>query len=281
MNDFVAWWQHLPSAMNPDIVTFGGITIRWYGMMYLVAFGIVYLLTRYRIRSENLPYENAFVGDALAWTIGGVILGGRIGYILFYGLGGFLADPLGTLLPFSSVNGSCSFSGISGMSYHGGLIGVIIALRLFAIRKKTGFFRTVDLFIPSVPLGYTFGRLGNFINGELYGRATDSWAGMYFPLAPGSGLRHPSQLYEAFFEGIMLFLILWTIRKKAPFDGYLSGLYLIGYGFVRFFIEFFREPDAQLGFVFLDFSMGQVLCFLMMAAGVLVLMRTRVVSAGK
>ena len=142
-------------------------------------------------------------------------------------------------------------------------------------QEKRFFFETFDLFIPAVPLGYTFGRLGNFINGELYGRVTDSAFGMYFPLAPTHQLRHPSQLYEAFFEGIILFIFLWLLRRKSPFSGFLSASYLFGYGFVRFFIEYFREPDAQLGFVFLNFSMGQVLCFIMMIAGIGVFMASR------
>ncbi len=275
MNNFLRWWQLLPSQMNPVIFSAGTFTIRWYGMMYIIAFGVVYLLSRYRIESEKLPFERSFVGDGLTWAMVGVVLGGRMGYILFYGMGSFLADPLGTLLPFVSAPGGCRFAGITGMSFHGGVIGVVIALLLFTRSQKRGFFETFDLFIPAVPLGYTFGRLGNFINGELYGRVTDSVFGMYFPLAPTWQLRHPSQLYEAFFEGIVLFVVLWSLRKKSPFPGFLSAVYLFGYGFVRFFIEYVREPDAQLGFVFLNFSMGQVLCFFMMVAGVAVFLFNR------
>ncbi|MBZ4220443.1 MAG: prolipoprotein diacylglyceryl transferase [Chlorobium sp.] len=270
MDVFLLWWQNLPSQMNPVIFSAGAFAIRWYGMMYVIAFGVAYLLSQYRINSEKLPFNRPFVGDALTWAMVGVVLGGRIGYILFYGMSSFLADPLGSLVPWVSAPGGCRFAGITGMSYHGGVIGVIIALMAFTRSQKKGFFETFDLFIPSIPLGYTFGRLGNFINGELYGRVTDSAMGMYFPLAPTHELRHPSQLYEAFFEGIVLFVILWLMRKKSPFPGFLSAAYLFGYGFVRFFIEFVREPDAQLGFVFLNFSMGQVLCFIMMVAGIVV-----------
>jgi phosphatidylglycerol:prolipoprotein diacylglycerol transferase len=280
MNDFLAWWQQLPSQMNPVIFNVGSISIRWYGTMYIVAFAIVYLLSRYRIASEKLPFDKVFPGDALTWAMAGVLLGGRIGYILFYGFNEFMADPIGSVIPIGSTNGGCRFSGISGMSYHGGLIGVVIAIALFTRKSGKGFLETFDLFIPALPLGYTFGRLGNFINGELYGRATTAAVGMHFPMAPGTALRHPSQLYEAFFEGILLFVLLWSIRKKSPYPGFLSGLYVVGYGFVRFFIEFFREPDAQLGFVFLSFSMGQVLCFLMMAAGVAIMIVSRP-SAGR
>lgn len=268
MNDFLLWWQDLPSQMNPVIFSAGAFAIRWYGMMYIIAFGVVYLLSRYRINSEKLPFERSFVGDALTWAMVGVVLGGRVGYILFYGMDSFLADPAGTLIPWVSAPGGCRFAGITGMSYHGGVIGVILALLAFTRTQKNGFFETFDLFIPAIPLGYTFGRLGNFINGELYGRVTDSAFGMYFPLAPTHELRHPSQLYEALFEGIVLFVILWSLRKKSLFPGFLAAFYLFGYGLVRFFIEYVREPDVQLGFVFLNFSMGQVLCFIMMIAGV-------------
>jgi len=265
---FLFWWHSLPSHMNPVIFSVGSFALRWYGMMYIIAFAIVYLLTRYRLDTEKLPFERPYIGDVLTWAMVGVVLGGHIGYILFYGTSSFLADPLGSFIPWSSSPEGCHFSGISGMSYHGGVIGVIVALLLFTRSRKRGFFETFDLFIPSIPLGYTFGRLGNFINGELYGRVTDAAVGMYFPLAPTHELRHPSQLYEAFFEGIVLFLLLWLLRKKSLFPGFLSAIYLFGYGFVRFFIEYFREPDAQLGFVLLNFSMGQILCFIMMIASV-------------
>ncbi|RTY34989.1 prolipoprotein diacylglyceryl transferase [Chlorobium phaeovibrioides] len=268
MGDFTFWWQHLPSQMNPVILSFGSFALRWYGTMYIIAFAVVYLLARYRLRSESLPFSRPFIGDALTWVMLGVILGGRLGYLLFYGLGALIADPLGTLLPWSTASGGCAFSGISGMSYHGGLIGVAVALFAFTKARKTGFLETVDLFIPAVPLGYTFGRLGNFINGELYGRVTDAAIGMYFPMAGTHQLRHPSQLYEALFEGIVLFVILWSLRRSSPFPGFLSAVYLFGYGLVRFFIEFYREPDAHIGFVAFSLSMGQLLCLAMMLAGV-------------
>ena len=254
--------------MDPVIFYVGNFPVRWYGMMYIIAFAIVYLLTRYRIKSEKLPYSSDFTGDALTWSIVGVLLGGRLGYLLFYSFPEFIANPLGSIIPLRLSGDGCSFAGISGMSYHGGAIGVIIAIWLFSKHRRIPFFKTIDLFIPSIPLGYTFGRIGNFINGELFGRVTDSPVGMYFPFAADNALRHPSQLYEAFFEGIFLFVILWALRKKSPYPGFLSGLYLIGYGFVRFFIEFYREPDAHLGFIFMELSMGQLLCLAMIAAGI-------------
>jgi phosphatidylglycerol:prolipoprotein diacylglycerol transferase len=157
------------------------------------------------------------------------------------------------------------------MSYHGGLIGVVIVFILFCRKHKINFWHFGDLFCPAIPLGYTFGRIGNFINGELWGRVTTMPWGMYFPLDSTHSLRHPSQLYEALFEGIVLFILLWLIKKKKLFDGFLIGIYIGGYGFVRFFIEFFREPDYQLGFVLGFMSMGQVLCLLMMATGITIL----------
>ncbi|MBN1278932.1 MAG: prolipoprotein diacylglyceryl transferase [Chlorobium sp.] len=272
MSDFLFWWQNLPAQMNPVIFSLGGFPVRWYGTMYIVAFTVVYLLTLYRLKTEKTDFSKPFIGDALTWAMVGVVIGGRLGYIVFYGLDGFFADPLGTILPRASSSGGCSFAGITGMSYHGGVIGVVLAMWFFSRSQNKGFYETFDLFIPSLPLGYTFGRLGNFINGELYGRVTDAAVGMYFPMAPTIELRHPSQLYEAFFEGIVLFLVLWALRKRSPYPGFLSGLYLFGYGFVRFFIEYFREPDAHLGFVLLNLSMGQLLCLAMMLAGAAVVM---------
>jgi phosphatidylglycerol:prolipoprotein diacylglycerol transferase len=157
------------------------------------------------------------------------------------------------------------------MSYHGGVIGVILVSILFCRKYRMNFWHLSDLLCPAIPLGYTFGRLGNFINGELYGRVTTVPWGMYFPLDSTHQLRHPSQLYEAFFEGIFLFLILWSLRKTKVFDGFLFCLYLIGYGIVRFFIEFVREPDSQMGFVFSSFTMGQILCVCMILIGVFIL----------
>lgn len=276
MDNVITWWQHLPSRIEPVIFTIGGFPVRWYGMTYIIAFGVVYLVTRYRIKNERLPYPPVFTGDGLTWAIVGVLLGGRLGYLLFYSFPEFIANPLGSIIPLNFSGGGCSFAGIAGMSYHGGAIGVIVAMWLFSRTRNVPFLKTIDLFVVALPLGYTFGRLGNFINGELYGRVTDAAVGMYFPLAPGNALRHPSQLYEAFFEGIFLFVILWALRKRTPYPGFLSGLYLFGYGFVRFFIEFYREPDAHLGFVFMQLSMGQLLCLAMIAVGIGVL----VVSKG-
>ncbi len=264
------WWQHLPSHMDPTIFTIGSFPLRWYPMMYLVAFAIVYLLSSWRINRENLPYDKNFLGDIMTWAIMGLLLGGRLGYVLFYNFSQLVESPFTIFWPFQRIGGQMQFVGISGMSYHGGVIGITLALIWFARRSQISVFKISDLIIPAIPLGFTFGRLGNFINGELYGRITEAAIGMYFPTARDGLLRHPSQLYEAFFEGLVLFAVVWPLRKKKVFTGFVTGLYIFGYGFFRFFIEFFRQPDAHLGFVLGPFSMGQVLCLAMMlAAGVL------------
>jgi len=226
------------------------------------------MLSLYRLKTEEWPFTKDDVGDLITWCILGVLLGGRLGYVLFYGKGMFWAEPWKIIVPFSRVAGHWQFTGISGMSYHGGVIGVMIAVYLYARKKSTTFFTLGDFLTPAIPLGFTFGRIGNFINGELYGRLTNHAIGMYFPEAGDFHLRHPSQLYEAFFEGLVLFAISWPLRKKSKsMPGFSSGLYIFGYGFFRFFIEFFRQPDAHMGFVLGPFSMGQVLCFGMLIVG--------------
>lgn len=270
MNQFIEWWQHLPAHMDPVIFSIGNFPLRWYGMMYIASFAVTYFIAKYRIKDEKLPHSVDFMADAIMWAIVGVILGGRLGYVVFYGFEDLISDPFRIISPVAKINGQWRFTGISGMSFHGGISGVAFALWLYARKFKVRYFELTDLLMVGIPLGYFFGRIGNFINGELYGRVTESWIGMYFTNSRDGLLRHPSQLYEAFFEGIFLFVVLWFLRKRSPFYGFLSGLFIFGYGFVRFFIEYFRQPDAHLGFVFMNFSMGQVLCFVMMLAACLV-----------
>jgi phosphatidylglycerol---prolipoprotein diacylglyceryl transferase len=270
MESFINTWQQLPSHISPVLFSIGSFQLRYYSLMYLVAFAIVYSLTIYRLKNENYEYTAETVQDYLVWAMLAMILGGRFGYALFYNFSYYLRHPLDIILPFDFSNG-IKFVGLSGMSYHGGFIGIVIATILFCRKRKMNLWHFIDLFSPAIPLGYTFGRIGNFLNGELYGRVTAMPWGMYFPLDQTHSLRHPSQLYEALFEGIVLFILLWSIRKKKCFDGFLIGIYICGYGFVRFFIEFFREPDYQLGFVLGFMSMGQVLCALMIAAGAAIL----------
>ena len=267
MEELILAWRHIPSHLSPNLLEIGSFQLRYYSLMYLAAFACTYFLVMHRIRREGYPYTAETVQDYFVWAILGVILGGRFGYVLFYNLGYFLKHPMEIIFPFDFTDGFLRFVGINGMSYHGGVIAVLIASIIFCRKRKIAFWRFADLVCPAIPLGYTFGRIGNFINGELYGRATTVPWGMVFPQDPLHLLRHPSQLYEAFFEGVVLFVVLWLVRKRNSVEGGLFAFYLIGYGAIRFFIEFFREPDVQLGFVLGPFSMGQLLCFVMIAAG--------------
>jgi phosphatidylglycerol---prolipoprotein diacylglyceryl transferase len=271
MKSLINAWQNLPSQISPDLLTIGSFHLRYYSLMYIVAFAFVYFLVLYRIRTEKYEYTAETIQDFLVWAMIGLILGGRLGYVFFYNWGFYSKHLLEIFLPFDFSHGM-KFVGISGMSYHGGLIGIVAVSTYFCIKRKINFWRFADLICPTIPLGYTFGRIGNFINGELWGRVTTVPWGMNFPLAPTPGLRHPSQLYEALFEGVFLFILLWAMRKKKHFEGFLLGMYIIGYGSVRFIIEFFREPDYQLGFVLGFLSMGQVLCLAMILGGIVIIL---------
>ena len=267
MNSFWQWWQHIPQRLDPVIFEIGGFRLQYYGLMYVVAFVITYLLVQHRLKTESrFVVTTEQVQALLTYMMLGVIVGGRLGYVLFYNPGYFLQHPWEIILPFD-VSDGFRFTGITGMSFHGGLTCVILFAWLYCRKAGLDFRETADLFLPAIPLGYTFGRLGNFINGELYGRVTTLPIGMVFPAAPDGQLRHPSQLYEAFFEGIFLFVVLWSLRRKVHVKGATLAYYLIGYGTVRFCIEFVRQPDAHLGSVMFFMSMGQVLCLLMILAG--------------
>jgi phosphatidylglycerol---prolipoprotein diacylglyceryl transferase len=267
MNPFWNWWQHLPEHMDPVIFRIGSFKLQYYGLMYLVAFGITYALASYRLKKEpRWQLSQEHLQGVLTAMIIGLVVGARLGYVLFYNLAYYAAHPLEIILPVR-FNGGLHFTGISGMSYHGGLICTIIGAWWYLRKNDLSFKNLADLLIPCIPLAYTFGRLGNFINGELWGRATSVPWGMYFP-SGGPLLRHPSQLYEAFGEGILLFTVLWALRNRVRTPGAMLALYLVGYGTIRFIIEFFRQPDEQLGFVFLNFSMGQLLCSAMIIAGI-------------
>lgn len=273
MTTFISWWQHLPSKMDPVIFQIGSFKLQYYGLMYLVAFALTYILASLRLKRENRwEMTSEDLQGLLTAMVIGLILGARLGFVVIYNLNYFIRHPLEIFLPFSFENGF-QFTGISGMSYHGGLVGTILCSWWYIRKHKHDFRRTADLLIPCIPIGYTFGRLGNFINGELWGRVTTAPIGMYFPHAD-KHLRHPSQLYEAFGEGIVLFAVLWLLKNRIKTPGAMLAAYLMGYGAVRFVLEYFRQPDEQfrqageqLGFVFLHFSMGQVLCSLMILAG--------------
>jgi phosphatidylglycerol:prolipoprotein diacylglycerol transferase len=273
------WWNHIPEHINPNFVEFGSFQIRYYGLMYLLAFAVTYSLICYRLKTEKYEYSKDTVQTFFLYAILGVMIGGKLGHILFYDLTNFLEHPLRTFWPFDSSNGF-RYVGLFGMSYHGGLLGVILSGLFFCRRKKVNFWHFADLLSPVIPLGYTFGRIGNFLNGELFGRVTSvPWA-MYFPMDPTAQLRHPSQLYEAFFEGIVLFVILWCLRKKRSFNGFHFCLYFIGYGVVRFCVEFTRQPDPGLGPVWHFLTRGQVLSIFMILTGA-VIMVIKKSSVGK
>lgn len=267
MGPFSEWWQTLPYNIDPSIIRIGTFQLKYYGLMYIVAFSLTFYLLNKRLKKKEYELKPDTLENYFFVVIIFVLIGGRLGYVFFYNFGYFLKNPLEIFLPFRFKNGF-EFTGIAGMSYHGALIAAFAGTYWFAKRNKLKFLEFTDFIAPAVPIGYTFGRIGNFMNGELYGRTTDSSIGMFFPLAGDQILRHPSQLYEAAFEGVFIFIILWTLRNKKISTGFFTGAYLALYGIVRFVIEYFREPDEQLGFIFLDLSMGQVLCFLMILAGV-------------
>ena len=222
--------------------------------MYVVAYVVIYFLVIYRLKTEKILITKEQVVDVLTWSVLGLAIGARLFYVIFYDPSYYVIHPLEIILPFH--NGQ--LVGFSGLSYHGGLIGIILALWMCCSSKKLKLWTVGDLFIPCIPLGYFFGRLGNFINGELYGRATTvPWA-MIFPSDPQGLLRHPSQLYEAGLEGLVLFMVLWSLRKKIHGPRMLA-LYLAGYALARIFVEQFRQPDPQLGFIFGSLTMGQLL----------------------
>ncbi|MCW8831893.1 MAG: prolipoprotein diacylglyceryl transferase [Colwellia sp.] len=246
--------------IDPIIFSIGPVALRWYGMMYLIGFlAAMFIANKAADKSQGV-WSRDQVSDLLFYGFLGVILGGRVGYVLFYQFEYFLADPL---YLFQIWQG--------GMSFHGGLLGVIIAVYIFARKSNKSFLAVGDFVAPLVPIGLGMGRLGNFINAELWGRQTDvPWA-MVFPTDPLKIPRHPSQLYEFFLEGVVLFAILYFISRKPRVLGLASGSFLIGYGVFRTIVEFFREPDAHLGLYFSFISKGQILSLPMILIGLLVI----------
>ena len=258
MTEWLEFWRHIPAHIDPVLFRFGPLEIRWYGICYFSAIFVSFLLSSWRIRRGETSLRQALLEDYYFWVICGVVIGARLGYVFFYQWSYYAAHPLEIILPFQ-FDGGLRFTGISGLSFHGGWMGSTLATWLFCRRHKIAFWPHIDFIVASVPAGYAFGRLGNFLNGELWGRATQAPIGMLFP-HDGSGLpRHPSQLYEMLGEGLLLFLILWPLRNKKFFPGWIFCAYAAGYGFIRFFVEYFREPDEQLGLLGW-FSMGQWLC---------------------
>ncbi len=301
-----------PSWITPEI--FPGVPflslIRWYGLMYIFAFGTAILVFRKltkegRLDSPGIKTTDDDVFSFFSYGIIGLLLGARIFGTLVYDTSGiYWQKPWLIFWPFNAAG---VFTGFSGMSYHGGFVGGFIGMVIWCLIKKRPMLKWIDAMGIAIPLGYTFGRLGNFLNAELYGRITTVPWGMVFPTAPKfsasipwvrqvaeeAGIaitadtmlvnlpRHPSQLYEALFEGVILFLILWFLRKKSPFDGFSTALYTIGYGLFRFIIEYYREPDADIGYritavpgspiyfnqSLFNISTGQIFCLIMIAGG--------------
>ena len=250
---------------DPIAVQVGPLAVHWYGLTYLAAFGLFVLLGRAQARRPRFAaagWAPAEVEDLLFFGVLGVILGGRLGYVLFYKPLHFLANPLEVFAVWQG-----------GMAFHGGLIGVIAALFVYARRRGRPFWDVADLVAPCVPVGLAAGRLGNFINGELWGRAADPslpWA-MVFPQSGLAIARHPSQLYQFALEGLLLFALLWLYSRGPRRPGQVAGAFLLGYGIFRFIAEAFREPDAHLGLLSLGLSMGQWLCLPMVLLGALIL----------
>ena len=265
----LAWYQHLPLDINPIAFSIGFFSVRWYGLMYLVGFAVVYRLLKFRMVKGEFPVSTPnLVTDYLLVAFFSALIGGRLGYVLFYNAQYYLANPLAIISLYDFQSGK--YVGIFGMSYHGALLGIIFGSYLFLKKKKINFLEWADFVIPAAALGYFFGRIGNFLNGELYGRITGSPLGMYFG-ADYEHLRHPSQLYEAFLEGMLLFVILWNLRNMKFKKGTLFGIYLMGYGLVRIFAEQFRQPDPQVGFLWNHLTMGQFLSFAMTLGGAFLL----------
>ena len=249
--------------IDPILLKIGPVKIHWYGVMYLIGFLGAWLLARYRAKKSNGLWTTDQIADIIFYTIVGVLLGGRLGYVIFYNLGESLSNPLNV---FKIWDG--------GMSFHGGLIGVIIMLYLYGRKTGKNLFQIGDFIVPMVPIGLGAGRIGNFINGELWGKvSTLPWA-MIFPTDPSGQLRQPSQLYEFFLEGIILFIIFWIYSRKPRPRMAVSGLFLLCYGIFRFLVEFVREPDLQLGYLCWGWlTMGQLLTIPMILIGIIFLIR--------
>jgi phosphatidylglycerol:prolipoprotein diacylglycerol transferase len=246
---------------DPIALSLGPVQVHWYGLMYLVAFVLFLLLAARRVKLPHYAqagWTRRDVEDLLFYGVLGVVVGGRVGYALFYKPGHYLANPIEIAMVWKG-----------GMSFHGGLLGVIAAMALFARSRGRSFWEVTDVIAPCVPTGYAAGRLGNFINGELWGRAADvslPWA-MVFPQSGSMVPRHPSQLYQML-GGLLLFAFLWWYARRPRPIGQVSAMFLVGYGGYRFVVEYFREPDAFLGILALNMSMGQWLCLPMIAAGI-------------
>ncbi|MDP4597891.1 MAG: prolipoprotein diacylglyceryl transferase [Pseudomonadales bacterium] len=245
---------HYPE-FDPVLVSIGPLSIHWYALSYLVGISLVWWSLGRRAKARGLAWNDEQISDMIFYGMLGVILGGRIGYVVFYGWQNLVQDPLSLFRVWEG-----------GMSFHGGMLGVLFAMYLYGRRLGRGFFAVTDFIAPSVPIALGCGRIGNFINGELPGRVTDMpWAAIY----PGEVVgRHPSSLYQAFAEGVVLFAVLWLFSRRPRPPVTTSGMFLIAYGLLRLTTEFFRTPDSQLMFVAFDWmTMGQLLSLPMVVLG--------------
>ena len=249
---------YYPSHINPIAFSVGPIKVHWYGLMYLTGFLGAWFVGCYRAKKSGSGFTTTEVSDLIFYGALGVVLGGRIGYMLFYALPEFIHHPLSLFYVWDG-----------GMSFHGGLIGVFLAFFFYARHLKKSVWALTDFIAPMVPIGLAAGRVGNFINGELWGRVTTMPWGMIYPDA-GPLPRHPSEIYEFLLEGVALFLILWIFSRKPRPRFAVSALFLLGYGCFRFFCEFFRQPDPQYGYLLWNWvTMGQILSFPMIVAGMI------------
>lgn len=258
----MAWWQNIPQSLDPIAFSIGFFSLHWYAVFFLGGSVIAFLfLFCCGVKEE----ERRFLPDLFFSVLIGALIGGRLGYALWYYPEYFFSEPIALISPYDFTTGE--WVGLSGMSYFGGVFGVAIAVFLFARKRGLSILRLTDALSLSSPIALFFGRLGNFMNNELPGRVTEKAWGMFFQ-TPGT-LRHPSALYEAFLEGIVLFLLLVLVRRFSSREGILSASYLLGYGLVRFVAEWFREPDPQLGYYFDILTLGQIFSVVFMLFGAL------------
>ncbi len=262
------WWQHIPEHIDPIACSLGTFSLSWYGVAFL--FGVISSLWCFwrvncRIVPAMLSWEEFL--DFSLFLLGGAIIGARLGYAIFYNAVFFVTHPASLISPFDLETGS--WIGISGMSAHGGIVGVVLAVFVFSWKYRKSAWALLDVVALSVPIAVFFGRLGNFFTGELFGRVTSVSWGMFFPRAGDAFLHHPSQLYEACGEGMVLWVMLIVLSKQMKIPGQLFVLALGLYGGIRFFLEYFREPDRQIGFIWNIFTLGQILCLVLIAVGIL------------
>lgn len=243
--------------IEPTIFSLGPLQVRWYGLFYVIAFAVGYLFIKKNLKAKNVRISNDQYDTLIFYALLGVVVGGRLGYVLFYNLGLYLQNPLKIFAVWEG-----------GMSFHGGAIAVLALGYYFVKKNRLRFLPLADAVVPFAAFGLGLGRIGNFINAELYGRVTDVPWGMVFPGTDGRP-RHPSQLYQSLFEGFLLFVVLQILYRKRLKVGVVFWSYIGLYGAVRFILEFFREPDPQLGFVIMNFSMGQVLSSAMILASII------------